>query len=87
MRKKEKGGLDARPSLSILLILVAAANQSSLRKLLSVGQKTWNLGGQCWRLVIEEDAGARDIPVQMEERVGSNGSAAVAGLGAGYSVS
>ena len=68
-------------------ILVAAADQSALRKWLSVCEKCWNLGGECWRLVVEEDPGARDIPVQMEERVGSNRSAAVTGFSARYSVS
>jgi hypothetical protein len=80
--QKEMGGLDARPLHLIPLILVAAADQSSLRERLGVGEKAWNLGGQCWRLVVEEDAGARDIPVKMEKRVGSHGAAAVAGLGA-----
>ena len=81
------GGQDARPLYLIRLNLVAAADESALRERLSVGEKSWNLGGQCWRLVVEEDAGARDISVQMEERVGSNGSAAVTGLGARYSIS
>lgn len=68
------------------LFLVAAAGQFSSRHVWGLEQ-VWNLAGQSWRLIVEEDSRARDIPVQMEERVGSHGPAAVTGLGARYAVS